>query len=271
MAATAVADPFGDDPVEEVPLPGSPLVRALAQVRFPNLAALSTPSADATVGRIVEHLKDDYPIIGEQREAQLVMTQEGVTQTQGAKLWQMRSRDETWQVSLGGTFVALDTKAYTSRGDFARRLEEILRSVSEELDPPYAERLGVRYTNRIEEPERVLRIQELVRPEVLGGLAVPRPGDVALAHTLTESLYTIGSRMLHVRWGLLPPNAQIDPTLPAASSTSWILDLDSFVQDRLDFDASALAAAAERLASAAYRYFRWAVTEDFLKEFGGAA
>lgn len=269
MDASVVTEPFGDDLLEEVPLPRSPLVRALGQVRFPNLAALSTPSADATVGLVVDRLKDDYPIFGEQREAQIVMTPEGVTQTQGAKLWQMRSRDEAWQVTLGGTFVALDTKAYTSRGDFARRLEGILRAISEVLDPPYAERLGVRYTNRIEKPELVLRIQELVKPEVLGGLAVPRPGDVALAHTLTESLYTIGSRMLHVRWGLLPPNAQIDPTLPPASSKNWVFDLDSFAEERLDFDASALASTAESLASAAYRYFRWAVTEDFLKEFGG--
>lgn len=270
MTDVVLSEPFGADPVAEVPLTRSPLVRALAQVRFPRLVAMSAQNIDATISLVVEKLKDGYPILGEQREAQVTLTPDGVSQTPGARLWQLRSPDDAWQVTLGETFVSLDTKAYTSRADFTRRLAAVLAGIAETIAPPFAERLGVRYTNRIENSVLLLRLEELVRPEVLGGVAVPRPEGVVLAHTMSESLYKIDSRMLHARWGLLPPGAVIDPALPPSADSSWILDLDSFTQDRSPFDASMLASAAEELASAAYRYFRWVVTEEFLKAFGGA-
>lgn len=269
MADDMMSEPFGTVPIAEVHLPRSPLLRALAQVRFPRLVAMSPQNIETTVGFVVEKLKDDYPILGEQREAQVTLTPEGVTQTPGARLWQMRSPDESWQVTLGETFVSLDTKAYTSRADFAQRLEVVLAGIADTIAPPFADRLGVRYTNRVEDSGLLLRIEELVRPEILGGLAVPRPEGVALVHTLSESLYTVGSRMLHARWGLLPAGVLLDPTLPAPASSSWVLDLDSFTQVRSSFDAAELALAAEELAGAAYQYFRWVVTPEFLKAFGG--
>lgn len=262
--------PFGADPVEEVSLARSPLVRVLAQVRFPRLVAMSPQNIDTTIGFVVEKLKDDYPIFGKQREVQVTLTPDGVSQTPGAQVWQLRSPDDAWQVTLGETFVSLDTKAYTSRADFTGRLATVLARIAETIAPPFVERLGVRYTNRVEDSALLLRLQELVRPEVLGGIAVPRPEGVLLAHTMSESLYEIDSRMLHARCGLLPPGAIFDPTLPPAAGSSWVLDLDSFTQDRTTFDASALASDADELASAAYRYFHWVVTEEFLKAFGGA-
>jgi uncharacterized protein (TIGR04255 family) len=270
MTDIVLSEPFGEDPVAEVSLTRSPLVRALAQVRFPRLVAMSAQNIDATIGVAIERLKSDYPIFSEQREAQVTLTPEGVSQTPGARLWQLRSPDDAWQVTLGETFISLETKSYTSRADFVERLADVLTGVAETIAPPFAERLGVRYTNRIEDSALLLRLEELVRPEVLGGVAVPRPDGVVLVHTMSESLYKIESRMLHARWGLLPPGVVIDPTLPQAAGSNWILDLDSFTQDRSSFDASTLASAAEELASAAYRYFRWVVTEEFLRAFGGA-
>ena len=86
---------------------------------------------------------------------------------------------------------------------------------------------------------------------------------------MSECLYQFGSRMLRVQWGLLPPGTAIDPTLPALSDRSWMLDLDSFVEQRSQFDADAIASTVVELAGNAYRYFRWVVTEKFLAAFGG--
>jgi len=264
-----LSGPFEAEPIAEVALARPPLVRALAQVRFPRLVAMSQHNIETTVGFVIERLKVDYPILGEQREAEVTLTPEGVSQTQGAKLWQMRSSDEAWQVTLGETFVSLDTKNYSSRSDFTQRLAAVLTGIAATVAPPFAERLGVRYTNRIDDPDLLLRLGELVRPEILGGLAVPRPEGVTLAHTISESLYLLGPRMLHARWGLLPPGVVLDPTLPTSTGSSWVLDLDSFTQVKSDFDATGLALAAEELAGAAYRYFRWVVTDEFLRAFGG--
>ena len=269
MADTALRGPFGTDPIAEVSLPRSPLVRALAQVRFPRLVAMSQPNIEGTVGFVVERLKNAYPILGEQREAQVTLTFEGASQTQGAKLWQMRSPDEAWQVTLGETFVSLETKEYSSRADFIEHLMYVLAAVADTIAPPFADRLGVRYTNRIEDPALLLRLGDLVRSEMLGGLAVPRPEGVALAHTMSESLYQIGVTNLLARWGLLPLGTTLDPALPPSATSSWVLDVDSFTPVRSKFDAAELASTAADLASSAYRYFRWVVTEEFLREFGG--
>src|ERR1039457_7256444 len=282
MADDMMSEPFGAVPIAEVPLPRSPLVRALAQVRFPRLVAMSPQNIETTVGFVVEKLKDDYPILGEPRDAQvtltpegdlgfarLTLTPEGVTQTPAARLWQLRSPDESWQVTIGETFVSLDTKAYSSRADFAQRLATVLSGIAETVAPPFADRLGVRYTNRVEDSSLLLRLEELVRPEILGGDAVPRPEGVAPVHTMSESLYSVGSRMLHAQWGLLPAGVVLDPTLPPGVGPSWVLDLDSFTQVRSSFDAAELASVAEELAGAAYQYFRWIVTAEFLKAFGG--
>ncbi|SRR5579875_2477038 len=269
MADDIVSEPFGTVPVAEVPLPRSPLLRTLAQVRLPKLVAMSPQRIETTVGFVVEKLQDGYPILGEQREAQATLTPDGVTQTPGARLWQLRSPDESWQVTLGETFVSLATKTYSSRTDFTQRLETVLTVIAETIAPPFADRLGVRYTNRIEDSTLLQRIEELVRPEILGGLAVPRPEEVALVHTISQSLYAIGPRMLHARWGLLPAGVTLDPELPTTVGSSWVLDLDSFTQVRSDFDPAELASAAKELAGAAYQYFRWAVTTEFLKAFGG--
>jgi uncharacterized protein (TIGR04255 family) len=71
MADDMMSEPFGTVPIAEVPLPRPPLLRALAQVRFPRLVAMSPQNIETTVGFVVEKLKDDYPILGEQREAQV--------------------------------------------------------------------------------------------------------------------------------------------------------------------------------------------------------
>lgn len=268
MTQAVLSSPFGTEPIEEVVLDRSPLVRVLAQVRIPGLVLMSGQHLEGTVDRVVTALGTEYPILTTQHEMQLTITPEGVQQAPGQRIWQLRSGDERWQITLGETFIALECRIYGSRHEFIDRLSAALAAFRQTVSPPYAERLGVRYINRIDETEQLLRLDQLVRPEVLGGLAVPRPDGVALAHMMSESMYSVGSRWLHARWGLLPAGAMLDPTIPPRLSSSWVLDLDSFTQERLSFD-NALPGVAAELASNAYRYFRWVVTTDFLTTFGG--
>jgi uncharacterized protein (TIGR04255 family) len=269
MAEIVLSSPFGTEQIEDVPLGRSPLARALAQIRFPKLVSMSEQNIEATLAKTIDALGEEYPILNKERELQFALGPDGVQQAEGAWLWRLQSHDESWRVSLGEAFVSLEAKEYTSRSDFINRLNFVLHIVAETIKPPFAERIGVRYTNVIDDPSLLLRLHELVRPEVLGGFAVPRPQGVALAHMMSQSLYEVRDRKLNVRWGYLPAGALVDPGLAPSEAVSWMLDLDSFAEGRWKFNDEVLGEIAEELAHGAYRYFRWVVTEQFLTAFGG--
>lgn len=260
--------PFGDEPITEVPLPGAPLARVLAQVRFPRLSSMVGDNDLAL--QFAAAVRDDYPLFEEQRETTVVVTSEGVRSApDDGRVWRLRSADEAWQVSFGETFMAVDTASYQSRDDFVARLASAVENFVEVVAPPFMERLGVRYINRIDDAPTLARLSQLVRPEVLGGVAVPLPG-VALIHSMSESLYVLdASHRLQARWGLLPPGAVLDASTPPLPDPSWVLDVDSYREMRFGVDSTTVADAARTLADRAYRFFRWAVTGDFLSRYGG--
>lgn len=271
MTEATLESPFGNDQVAEVALADAPLVRVLAQVRFPRLAALA--AGDDAANAFAAAMGTDYPILNEQRELSVTITPEGVTQAPGAaRVWQLRSADEQWQVSLGDSFLAVDTAAYTSREDFAARVVGAWRCFVDVVRPPFVERVGVRYINRVADAATLDDLPTLVRPEALGGAMVALAGGVRLSHSMHEALYHLDElNGLQARWGVLPPGAVLDPTLPPVPETSWVLDLDAFRMGRNDVDPSQLDQHVQQLAERAYRYFRWVVTPQFLARFGGEA
>ena len=267
---TKPGSPFGSAVVDEVPLANAPLVRVLAQVRYPRLVSMRPERADATVGRVVDRLGETYPILGEEHEVTVSLGPEGLSPTPAGRLWRLKNTEDNWQVTIGDAFVALDTTAYVSRGDFATRMQTVLEAVLDSVQPPYVDRVGIRYTNRIDGASALADLPSLVRAEMLGGLAFASNEQVAVSHTLDEALYKANGQALHARWGLLPANAQIDASLPPVPHPSWIFDLDSFKDVRSESDATSLAGQVGRLAEGAYEFFRWATTPRFLIFFGGA-
>lgn len=268
MTKVSLSSPFGDEPLVEMPLSRAPLVRTLAQVRFPSLSVLA--GGDAAL-RIAEALSDDYPIFHESQELTVQISPDGVTQMPGGgRLWQLKSADESWQVSFGQSFLSLHTSNYIDRDDFCRRLQVAWEELSIAVKPPSIQRVGFRYINRVEDEAFLGNLGNMVRPEVVGGSAVPLNAG-QLVSSFSENLYEVSpNHALQARWGILPPNALLDPTLPGVDRKSWILDLDSYRNytpaDGTDVDVVAVVA---DLGRAGYRFFRWAVTAEFLQEFGG--
>lgn len=268
MTTVTLPSPFGDEPLVEMLLSRAPLVRTLAQIRFPSLSVLA--GRDAAL-RIAEELSDDYPIFHEGQEVAVQITPDGVTQMPGGgRLWQLKTADESWQVSFGQSFLSLHTSSYIDRDDFCRRLQVAWGKFSIGVKPPSIQRIGFRYINRVEDAAFLRNLGRMVRPEVVGCSAVPLNGG-QLVSSFSENLYEVNAnRALQARWGILPPNAVLDPTLPAVDRSSWILDLDSFhnytPSDGTNVDVVEVVA---DLGRAGYRFFRWAVTAEFLQQFGG--
>lgn len=268
MTSVAVDNPFAGEAVEEVQLLRAPLVRVVAQVRFPKILSLAT---EIGVSEIQAELRQRYPILRQEHTVGILITPSGVSQggQETETVWHLQSKTGDWTVSLGSSFVALDTTAYTSRADFCDRLDAVLDVIVRVVDPVVVERIGLRYTDRLADPAELASLPELVRPEILGGYAIALPDGVNLEHTLCESLYAFDAGNLMARWGVLPPGAVFDVGVPAVARRSWILDLDVFKEGRTDFDVSDLSTMTRRFADQAYRFFRWAVTEKLLRQAGG--
>jgi len=241
VAVPILASPYDDQEIDEVDLGAAPLVRVLAQIRHPSLAVLVGGAGTNTALRIAERLSKSYPIFQPVQEATFLLSPEGVEEAQGqSTIWRLGSADEVWQVSLNKDFLSIETKRYEGRLDFLDRFRQVLMVYSKEVSPPAASRVGIRYTNRIEEPGLIAEISRLVRPELLGPVASrgKLSDEVNLLHAFSQARYAQGSGGLIVSWGLLPPDGVIDVTLSATSKVSWILDIDSFDATRVSFDVS---------------------------------
>lgn len=257
-------NPFLNHPPAEVPLPRAPLVRVLSQLRYPTIAIIEDLKA---IAPFQEALRDTYPVLREEMNQNLVVSPSG-SSVERQRLWRFSAIEGEWRVSLAAGFVALETSAYTNRHEFLARLSDVIDALASTFRPKAFDRFGLRYVDRIS-GSSLDEIERLVRPEVRGivGSAV----GMNVRHGLSETVFEAHEEQANLlaRWGLLPPNAGIDPSIPPVGEKSWILDLDMFVERPAStFDADELKRKAEAFATRSYTFFRWAVTDDFLREYG---
>jgi uncharacterized protein (TIGR04255 family) len=260
--------PFSAEPVEEIALEGAPLVRVVGQVRFPRLAVFQTSNP---ISPFVERAAGDYPLLNEKKEMQLLAGPSGlIQQPSEIRTWEMRSADEEWHVVINEAFLALTTSSYVSRDDFTARFDILMKAFFEAFNPPFSERLGIRYTNRLSGPDVLEHLPAFFKAEVLAGLAIPTAGKATVRLSISDTIFEVDSRALQVRWGLVPPNASIDLEIPALAEPSWILDLDSFNANKIKFSPPALTSEIRELAAQAYGMFHWIVTDHFFDHYRAA-
>jgi uncharacterized protein (TIGR04255 family) len=256
-------DPLVSPPPEEVPLKDAPLVRVIAQIRFPEILSIEQRSF---VAPFQEALREAYPVLRLDQTPGLLVRPAGVA-AKPMVAWRFNDIDGNWRVSLTSEFLALETTNYESRSDFLARFRVALEALSEYFDPKQVDRLGVRYIDRIT-GSAVDEISALVQPEVRGisGTLAASHAD----HSLTETLFAVEDARVVARWGQLPPRGTVDPAaIEPAEEKSWILDLDMFSSNATPFVVDRVVEDARRYAERIYAIFRWAVTDDFLRRYGG--
>ncbi len=261
-------DPLSGPPPTEVPLSAAPLVRVIAQVRFPIIASIVKGEF---IAPFQEAIRKQYPVLQLEEGRQVVFSPQGVQDTRTTTAWRFSAPSSGWQVTLAPEFLTLETTAYTSRDDFMARLRSLLVALETHLNPGLLDRLGVRYINRITGPN-LDDLTALVRPEVSGVLATSLAPQVR--HSVSEQLLQIpGSKALvMVRWGKIPAQTTVDPAAIAPIETpSWLLDIDMFetFPERRNLDIDAIVTEAESFTERIYSVFRWAVTDELLSRYGG--
>jgi len=260
----AIDDPFASPPPDEVPLPHAPLVRVIAQVRFPLIVSVERREF---IAPFQEAIRGAYPVLRQEQTQALVVTPTGPAPIGPQATWRFADLDEKWRVSLTPGFLALEATAYTSRTDFLRRLDDVVRTLDQHVAPKLVDRLGIRFIDRVAGPA-VDDIANLVRPEVRGIVGALASGR--MQHTITETILTPEGARLLARWGILPPNQTIDPSgIEPLPERTWILDLDMSSVQPFPFSPSRIGADAKHFAEQIYAFFRWVVTDEFLRHYGG--
>jgi uncharacterized protein (TIGR04255 family) len=259
--------PFGPS-VDEVPLTRAPLVNVIAQVRFP--AVMKIEADRGFVATFQEAIRKDYPILRPERQLGVTIGPGGVQPQDAGTVWRFETKDpDAWQVTLATTFVSLSAKRYTRRSDLLARLTVVLHALEGWLHPTVCDRIGVRYVDRVA-GDTLVRLADLVRPEILGvagdGTSL---GTVDVIHALSDTLFRLDDASeLRGRWGRLPAGATYDPGIEPAREASWVLDLDHYTSQPEDFDLASIGGKVSDFCDRIYTFFRWAVTDAFLDEFG---
>lgn len=269
MDANQLETPFGTDEPDEIHLTEAPLARVIAQLRFPALSAMAGGSSTQD---FVGQLSTEYPFINEGSEVLPAFIQADLAnaspQPTLSPVWQVRSSDENWFVSLGKGGLSLETTKYTSRAEFTARFARAANVFFDIFQVQRFERFGIRYINRVDNPDILPRIPKLVRPEFAGTSVLKVPAGTTLHHEILESQYDRGHSTTLVRCGYLPPQSTIDLAVPPASGPSWILDIDSAITDTSRISVEAIQGLTDELFGYNYHFFRYAVSSEFLKLFG---
>lgn len=261
----ATIDPFVAPLSSEVPLSDAPLVRVIAQLRFPEILSVEQRGF---VAPFQEAIRNTYPVLRQEQTQGILLSPDGsAAQAKPLIAWRFNDIEGHWRVSLTPEFLALETTKYVSRSDFFGRLKLLVEALDEHIGPSQLDRLGVRYIDRIT-GDAVDDITKLVRPEVRG-----ITGTIAAkhaVHAISESMFELPNARVLARWGCLPPGATVDPAaIEPDAEKSWILDLDMFSDAPMPFVVEHVVAEAQRYAERIYTVFRWAVTDDFLARYGG--
>lgn len=258
--------PLLGPPPAEVPLPDAPLVRVIAQVRFPLIASVERREF---IAAFQEAIRREYPVLRPEQSRGVTLSAEGVTDARKSTIWRFHDRSGHWRATLAMDFVAIETTQYSSRDDFLERFRRLLVALESHIDPQVIERVGVRYIDRVVGDVPGL-LPKLVRPEVGGILGTPLADHAR--HSIVENVFDLpdGAGRLTARWGLVPPRGTVDPAaVDAIDEPSWLLDVDAFRAGTTDFDVDAVVSEARRFAERIYALFRWVVTDEFLRRYGG--
>jgi uncharacterized protein (TIGR04255 family) len=266
---TALPLPLSGEAPAEVLLPDAPLVLVVGQIRFPTILAIR--NADR-VAVFQEAIRGVYPILREDRVAHLVISPIGQVPTAPGigegRIWRFLDNGENWQwrVSLAVDYVALETRAFNDIADFSDRLRVIASAVETAFNPQLAQRIGVRYVDRLVEPA-YSRIADFFQPAVLG-IAASVLGPAAQQIGMQAILGAEEGQIL-ARWGQVPAQATVDPEIAPVEGLSWIIDLDMFTPSAQKFETEALVTKVTQFSKRIYAVFRWMVSDEFLRFYGG--
>lgn len=259
---------FGEIPERKL-LNDAPLVRVLGQVRFPKIVKIAEESY---IADFQEAIRKEYPHFQSDvvQGVELNLSgQELQHRVMNAVIWRFFDPTRVLRISLSQDAISLETAKYVSRDEFLERLGFILNCLQETINPSLVQRVGFRYVNRLQGEELLGSLDKLIQPELLNVLQPKLTSNIDIS--MTEITATTKEGKLIARYGLAPVNYSHDPDMaPPVKERSWVLDVDSYSTGCAgqEFDAKMLCGELDKVAARGYTFFRWSITDQFLKQFG---
>lgn len=261
MSIPSQATPLNGDGHAKLARP--PLVRVLAQVRWPTLAN-AVKKSEVLATNLEEALSDTFPLKETAVESQFVVGSLPTPPTQ-IQSTRLLSGDGSWVVTVAPEFVTLETTNYTSSSDLVNRFRGVLDLIESSQHTPRYARLGYRYTNRVSDERDFRELPDLLSE----ALRRPSFGEFEAFQSVSESHFNVMDHQLSTRWAFLPPDASVDPSIQSTSKQSWLLDIDAYTLPPGDvFVAETVDAELRKLANSGYNFFKAATTDQFRNYFG---
>lgn len=258
---------FGPPPEKRTELARAPLTGVLTQLRFGEIFSMQKREF---IAPFQELIRQSYPLTDQQAAVSIQVGEGNAPTLKQTVSWKFSDAAKVWTISLAPDFLSLETKQYSTRVEFRDRLREVLEAMAVSIRPPLVTRTGVRYVNRLLEPE-IGMLRELFRAEI-GSFSSSALRE-HIQHSLTEALCETQEGKLLVRWGLMPGGASPDlGLLPPINAKSWVFDLDSFCEHQpvpAQFDPVALSDLVYDLATRVNTFFYWAALPKLIDVFGG--
>lgn len=252
--------------LDDRPLRRSPLAVAVFQVRFEQ--NLSVGAGDTPL-RVHDQLGGPDGRYVRVEPVQLMtgavqVTPLGISQVPSSNIpsrgFRMTNADGTLLMSLMPDFVSIDNTAYTAwKDDFRAKIDEVLSAVAEQVNPRVEERVGLRYVNKVMEPE--VSVPADFRGIISDGLLGATADDfwsagVTGSQQQIEIDISDGIQCV-LRHGTLPRANGI-------GLDGYLLDIDVFRARPRRFNVESIIETCDRLNEAATAIFQGALTTSYL-------
>lgn len=250
-----------------------PLALVICQVQYiPRIRANDSDVAGAFQDRI----DAKYPLL-EQMEAQRLQNLGAVgilPETRSSdplKIFQFSDVKRDWTVALSSEFVSLECRSYPDFHEFLARFKDVLLACIETVHPTILRRIGFRYVNeiRIDSAEDAGR---LIRPEVLGPLAVPPFAEQTITMMQSFELRTSASARINFSHGYFPSGTTVQPRPndKRVDKAFYLVDVDVYrifdEEDPTVIDIERIMEQVLTFHDTAAKFFWWAATDELIAE-----
>jgi uncharacterized protein (TIGR04255 family) len=237
--------------VERIELANPILELVVCQLRFPTVLALTGNQPPV---EFQQRVHDTYPIARRHKQDSISLGAEVEPEVTSSIFWFFEDRQSQWTVSLGDSFVALETKHYRRFNEFLDRFQSVLEDAKRIYPIDLSERLGLRYVDRIgrdahpylpEDWSRRIR-SEIIPLRNVCGNTDPQFGGL-------ESRFTFGDSVLAIR------SHYVDKGFAGATEDLLILDIDCYREQRESLES--VGAVLREFHNTSYKAFRWAISD----------
>jgi len=260
-------------------LTNAPLVQALAQVRYPLVAAFETL---AGVALLQELLAEGFPYMEQERVQEIAFVVGPVGPAAGSSAetvnWKFTNDEGLLLAVSAGSATLSAGAAYGSVSEFASAFELLLKALAQ-VRIPRCDRVGVRYLSvAAESPGDDRSWRDWFRPELLGwvgsdvlereflSMAI---NQVQLTHPPRDELAgSPADIQAVVRHGAVPAGSSLPGVPPIeVSESSYLLDIDVFVVGAQPFDPAMITDQFWQFHSQIDRFFHWSLSETGKEHF----